>query len=380
MAPNYLEGNLPGRGFARVALARGRIEAVEVNGPERPEAPVISPGFIDLQLNGFAGVDFSSPSLRPEDAVAVLPGLWRTGVTAFCPTLITNSAAALARNFRVLEQARAADRRFAEMVPCYHLEGPYLSPGNARGVHDPGFMHAPDWDEFQRLQEAAGGSIGIVTLAPEWPGAPRFISQARQSGVIVAIGHTDGTPGDIHAAVDAGAQMSTHLGNGCGQLLDRHANPLWSQLTREDLSASIICDTFHLPPDVVKVIFRMKGTSRTVLVTDASHVAGLPPGSYSIVGTEIELLPNGKVIKADGACLAGSALTMDRAVANFMQLSGAPLADSLAAASRVPALLLERKGLCAEVTAGMTANLVVGRMSSGTFEVEAVYVAGAKVA
>jgi N-acetylglucosamine-6-phosphate deacetylase len=374
-----LEGNLPGRGCARVEVSGGQISRVTMDGPERADVPVLSPGLVDLQLNGCVGVDFSSPTLTPEEATRVLPALWNTGTTAFCPTLITNTIDALARSFRVLEAARRAARDFARCVPCYHLEGPYLSPGDAHGVHNPAFMHAPDWDEFQALQEAAGGNIGIVTVAPEWPGTAAFIERAAQSGVIVSIGHTDGGPDDVHAAVAAGARMSTHLANGCGQMLDRHFNPIWAQLACEELTSGIICDGFHLPTDVVKVIFRMKGPRRTVLVTDASHVAGMPPGPYTMVGTPIELLPNGKVIRFDGACLAGSALTMDQAVSRFMRLSGASLPDALEAATRTPARLLGRDSLCSEIAPGIPANLLVARHREGAFEVEQVYLAGDRV-
>ena len=376
VAPQSLAGNLPGRGFARIAWTDGQITEVTLDGPERAGAPFLSPGFVDTQLNGFAGVNFSSPDLNPEDALAALAPLARTGVAAFCPTLITNSIPALTRNFRILEQARRQDRRFHLMAPRYHLEGPYLSPGNARGVHDPAFMHAPDWGEFQHLQDAAGGNIGIVTLAPEWPGAPDFISRLRAAGVIAAIGHTDGGPDHVHAAAGAGAQLCTHLGNGCGQMLDRHANPLWAQLTRDELSAGIICDGFHLPPDPVQVIWRMKGPARTILVTDAVHVATLPAGRYSIVGTDIELLPSGKVIKADGACLAGSALTMNRAVTKFMDLARVSLAEALAAASTTPARLI---GLPAGLTPGAPATFLQAHEAPGELAIEAVYLAGERI-
>jgi N-acetylglucosamine-6-phosphate deacetylase len=269
--------------------------------------------------------------------------------------------------------------RFAAAAPCYHLEGPYLSPGPSKGVHNPAWMRPPDWSEFEELQEAAGGNIGIVTLVPELSGALEFITRAYQAGVVAALGHTDCSPQQIHAAVEAGARLSTHLGNGCAQMLDRHANPLWAQLARDELSASIICDTFHLPPDLVKVILRMKGIDRCLLVTDASHVATLTPGRYSLVGAEIELLPEGKVIKSDGACLAGSALAMNRAVALFMRLAGASLGDALRAATRTPATLLGRPGVCARVAPGEYANLLLARHRPDGLEVVATYLGGEEV-
>ena len=379
LASIYLDGNLPGRGYARIEIQRDRIREVSIAGGERPGAPLLSPGLADIQLNGFAGVDFSDPELEPEAAWSVLPHLWKTGVASFCPTLITNSQDRLLRNLRVLEAARKASRRFAQAVPCYHLEGPYFPPGNARGVHDPALMRPPDWRLFQELQEAAGGNIGIVTLAPEVPGALDFIHRARSAGVIVGLGHTEASPEQIHRAVEAGAELSTHLGNGCPQLIDRHANPLWAQLAADRLSASLICDTFHLPPDLVKVIVRMKGTGRCILITDATHVATLRPGRYSIVGTEIELLPNGKVIRADGACLGGSALAMNRAVPLFMQLSGLGLEEALRAATRNPARLLRREGMCAELAPQQPANVLRAQYHPEALQVEALFLGGDEV-
>jgi N-acetylglucosamine-6-phosphate deacetylase len=350
-----------------------------MQGAERPEEPALSPGLVDIQLNGFAGVNFSDPGLEPETAISVMPQVWKSGVTAFCPTLITNSREMFIRNFRVLEKARAADRHFARATPCYHLEGPYLSPGMSRGIHDPIWMHAPDWDEFQAFQEAAGGHIGIVTIAPEHPGATAFIERACDAGVVVAIGHTDGTPEQIHAAVDAGARLSTHLGNGCAQTIDRHANMFWPQMTRDELSASIICDTFHLPGDLVKVILRTKGIERTILITDASHLAMLPPGFYSMVGTDLELLPNGKVIKVDGSCLGGSAIRMNQVVARFMKLSGASLEDALLASTTNPARLLNRESVCAKVEPGAPASLLLSRQAGDELEVLATWQDGEEV-
>lgn len=347
-------------------------------GGSAPEGLWLSPGFVDLQLNGFAGVDFSDPALEPEQAASVLPAVLATGTATFCPTIITNTPEALARSFRVLEDARRASPAFARAAPCYHLEGPYVSPGGARGVHNPAWMRAPDWDEFARLQGCAGNRIGIVTVAPELPGASAFIARAARAGVIVSIGHTDGGPEDIHRAAEAGAGMSTHLGNGCPGLIDRHRNPLWAQMADDRLHAGIICDGFHLPADVVRVILRAKGVERIFLVTDASHVAGLPPGPYQLAGTDIELLPSGKVIKADGTCLAGSALSMDRAVGKFMELSGASLAGAVRAAAANPARLLGRPEVCSAIEAGQPANLVLFRLQDGMPRVEAVYSAGEK--
>lgn len=368
-----------GEGLARIVVERGQIVSVQAAGPLDPEKPYVSPGFVDLQINGFNGIDFSDPNLSAGRAIEILPAIWATGVTQILPTLITNTTERLERNFRVLEEARRLDPRFAATAPCYHLEGPYLSPGESRGTHDPALMRTPDWNEFTRLNRAAGGRIAIVTLAPELPGACDFIRRAREAGMIVAVGHTDGTPEDIHRAIEAGARMSTHLGNGCAQRMDRHRNPLWAQIASDQLDASLICDGFHLPPDLVRTIYKAKGIGRSILVTDAVHVAGLAPGRYSLVGVPIELLPSGQVVTADRHSMAGSALSMNRAVVVFKQFAGVSLAEALVAASLNPARLVPRTNACTRIAPGQPANLTLFREGETALEIEAVFVAGDKV-
>jgi N-acetylglucosamine-6-phosphate deacetylase len=375
-AKSSIEANVAGAGPVRIAIEDGTIAAIERLSGDKKGRPYCSPGFVDIQVNGFAGVDFSAPDLDVEQIASIVPPLWSTGVTSFCPTLITSSLDLLEHNFRQLERARQALPRFAASVPCYHLEGPYISPGPSRGAHDPAWMRHPDWPEFERLQNAAGGRIGIITLAPELPGALAFIRRAANAGVRVAVSHTDCEPEDIHAAVAAGATLSTHLGNGCPQWIDRHRTPLWAQLASDELFASIICDGFHLPPDLVKTVCRMKGPERRLLVTDAVHVAGLAPGRYTLAGTAIEFLPSGQVVRADGNSMAGSALGMDRAVSNFMRLGGVSLEEALYAASMAPAKFLGSPSCCTRLAAGEPANLVVFRAASGVLKIEQTVLCG----
>lgn len=374
-----INANIAGRGMARIEVRASRIASAHILGPVEPAAPLVSPGFVDIQVNGLRGVDFSGSELDAAQALSVLPFLWRTGVTTFCPTLITNSIEQLRSNLETLEAVRRLDRRFADAAPCYHLEGPYLSPGGSRGAHDPELMKNPDWAEFSNLQDAAGGNIGIVTLAPELPGAFEFIRRATAAGVIVALGHTEATSDQIHQAVEAGARLSTHLGNGCPNLIHRHQNPLWAQLAEDRLSASLICDGFHLPPDLIRVACRAKGIGGCVLITDSVHVAGLAPGRYTMVGQKIELLPSGQVVTANRQCMAGSALAMNRAVAVFAESAGLSLEEALQAASTNPARLLNRKGVAGEIAEGEPANLVMFRPEEETLRVETVISAGEQV-
>lgn len=368
------EANIAGEGLARIESAGGVLTAVTVLGPEVEGADTASPGWMDIQLNGYAGVDFSDPHLEPEQLRNVVPLLWRSGTAQFCPTLVTNSREALSRNLRVLEAARRADAAFAAAAPCYHLEGPYFQPGGARGVHSVEWMRPPDWEEFCALQEAAGGRVGIITLDPSTSGCAEFTARASAAGVIVGIGHTEASAAQIHAVVDAGARLCTHLGNGCGPILPRHDNPIWPQLARDELTASIICDGFHLPRDVVRSFVLAKGVERLVLITDATHVAGLEPGRYRLVDTDIELLPDGKVIRADGGSLAGSALTMAKALFEFVRLGAVPLASAIRAASFTPRRLLSLP--CAGVTAGAPADLIRFQMEPGGITMREMRIAG----
>ncbi len=370
---------MPGGGLVEVEISGERIGGVRALGPFDAGEPFLSPGFVDIQINGFAGVDFSAPDLEPEQAVSVLPALWKTGVTTFLPTLITNTRERLLRNFRALEQARRLDARFARAAAGYHLEGPYLSPGPSHGAHDASLMRAPDWQEFCAFQEAAGNRIRIVTLAPELPGALDFIRRARGAGVVVALGHTDGTPEDIHRAAEAGAQLSVHLGNGCPEFIHRHRAPFWAQLADHRLAASLICDGFHVPPELAQVILRVKGIERIILITDAIHVAGMPPGKYSLVGVPVELLPSGQVVREDRTAMAGSSLSMDRAVAVFMEYAGVSLGEAVRAATLNPARLLGGEGACSEITAGQPASLVMFHVEPSALRVERVVAGGTQV-
>jgi N-acetylglucosamine-6-phosphate deacetylase len=371
-----LEANLAGGGFFRVGYSGRGIETVERIGDERRGAPYLSPGFVDLQINGFAGVDFSDPDLPPGDFGALLQAVWASGTTTFLPTLISNTPAGLEAAFRKLETVRGQNPRFAASVPAYHLEGPYLSPGPSAGAHNPELMKDPDWDEFTRIAAAAGNRIALVTIAPEWPAAEAFARKAVGNGIRVALSHTDGGPEDVHRLAAAGASMNTHLGNGCPQLLDRHKAPFWAQLADDRLAAGLICDSFHLTREMARIITRVKGPGKYMLVTDAVFVAGLEPGPYQLLGKPIELLESGQVVTADRRCMAGSTLDMAGAVSNFKEMTGCTLADALHAATTFPARYLDRPGVCAAIEPGQPANLVQFRIAEGRLVVERTILAG----
>ena len=354
-----IRANVPGSGFHEIDINDSTIVRSEVVGSERKDSLYCWSGFVDIQVNGFAGVDFGGNESRPECIVKVLEPLFATGVTSFFPTLITNDIETLARQLRCLEKTREQFPLFARAVPGYHLEGPWLSPGPSHGAHDPEFMRFPEWDDLEHLQEAANGRIRLITIAPELPGALAVVRRAKNQGIAVAIGHTDGTADDVYRAAAAGAMLSTHLGNGCAQMLDRHTAPFWAQLADDRLMASIICDKFHVAPEVIKIIARVKGLSNCILVTDAMQAATMPPGRYTIATTSAELLPTGQVVRQDRKSMAGSALTMDRAVANFRQATGCTLAEALCAATTNPRTALGCRAPAAGIAPGQPADLIL---------------------
>jgi N-acetylglucosamine-6-phosphate deacetylase len=293
------------------------------------------PGLCDLQVNGFAGVDFNAPDLSPDGVRFAAAQLRLTGVTRFLPTLITSSLEDFAACARVL--ADTDDPAIAGI----HMEGPYISPDDgARGAHPRPHVVAASRGDFERRQEAARGRIVLVTLAPEVEGAIDVIEWLVQSGVRVAIGHTAATGNQIADAVSAGATLSTHLGNGCAPILPRHPNVIWEQLAADGLLASLIVDGHHLPAATVKAMVRAKGVDRIILVTDATAAARSKPGRYRIGGTECELAADGRVSLPGTPFLAGSSLTLDQAIANTVTCTGLAIEDVIRMASLTPASYL----------------------------------------
>jgi N-acetylglucosamine-6-phosphate deacetylase len=322
------------------------------------EAGWVAPALFDLQINGCDGHSFSSHELTPEKVRHVVSVCRAHGIAALCPTLVTNSFEALAHGLTVLRRAREEDAQFAHALPAIHLEGPYISPEDGpRGAHARQYVRPPDWDEFCRLQDAAGGLIRLVTLAPEQEGAIPFIERLTASGVVVALGHTAARGDRIRAAVEAGARLSTHLGNGAHAMLPRHDNYIWEQLAEDRLWASLICDGHHLPPAVVRCFLRVKTPARAVLTCDASPLAGLPPGVYREWEQEFEVLPTGRVVVPGTSYLAGSGAFTDLCIGNAVRFGGVSLSEAVDMASERPRRLL---GLPPQrFEAGARANLVL---------------------
>lgn len=356
-----------------IEIDEGRIAAI-LPGEGGDELPIVAPGLVDLQINGFGGIEFNDRKLTPEGVRQVALSQDPFGVTAFLATCTTDSHEVLAHALATIGRAITEDAATGKRICGIHLEGPYISPDDGpRGAHPKQHVRPPDWNEFQRLQDAARGQIKLLTVSAEYDESPEFIRRAVKSGVLVAIGHTKATSDQIQAGVDAGARMSTHLGNGAHPMIRRHPNYIWDQLADDRLTASLIVDGHHLPPAVVKSMIRAKTPERVVLVSDITSMGGMPPGRYETGLGALEVLPSGKLVPAGQPdILAGASLPLPVCVANVMRMGGVSLAEAIDMASIRPAQLigLDHTGL--EV--GAPANLVLFRLpadAKGPLEIAA---------
>jgi N-acetylglucosamine-6-phosphate deacetylase len=358
-----------------ISIADGKIVKIEhlLQGAGNSEL-YVAPGLIDLQVNGFHGIDFSDPDLTEEGMLKATRALWQAGVSTFVPTVITNEKSALLKSFSIL--ASALDNEDLRMsIPGFHLEGPYISPVQGfRGAHPEKYIREPDWEEFSELQKASRNHIIMITMAPEVKGAIPFIRKCSDSGVVVSLGHHNGTAEIISQAVDAGASMSTHLGNGCANMINRHNNPLWPQLADDRITATIITDGFHLNKEEVQCFYKMKGVARTVLISDVLDLAGLPPGEYTREGRLVVLTPDVVKYPAEDV-LAGAVSPLSSNLLKMMKFTGCTLSDAIQMASTNPAALL---GLnhTGEIKKGKRADLILFTIENNTIVIQKTLIAG----
>lgn len=347
---------------------------------EAPEGAVwIAPGFIDLQVNGFAGVDYNSPATPAEEIARSIRAMFSTGVTRFFPTVITGAPREMSAALRNLARARETIAEGPAME-AFHVEGPHISPEDGpRGAHPARWVRPPDFEEFRRWQDAAQGNVRLVTLSPEWPESARYIELLVREGVVASIGHTRASHQQIEDAVRAGATLSTHLGNGADKMLPRHPNYIWEQLAEDKLAASFIVDGLHLPDSFLRVALRAKGVERSVLVTDAVMPALCAPGPYRLGEVEVELLDDQRVVLRGGTRLAGSSLRMDAAIANVMRVAGLSLTEAIAMATVNPARVGRIGGRVRGLRPGDRADVVRFRVEEGRVRVLETYLRGERV-
>lgn len=341
----------------------------------------IAPGLIDNQVNGYMGESFvdMGRELTMAGIKKATLALWKDGVTTYLPTLTTNRKEIYLKNLSLLAKARK-DPDLHGSIAGFHMEGPYISPVDGyRGAHPLKYVRKPDWSEFMELYQASGNNILQVTLAPEHEGAMEFISKLRELNIVVAIGHHNASSGEIKEAVDRGAQIVTHLGNGLANNINRHQNPLWPQLSDDRLMVSVIADGFHLLPEQLRVFYKAKGTQNTIITSDVSALGGMPPGKYlNVVGDTLLVTADGAIRYPAQNSLAGSASSVSKGVGNFLKVTGCSLSDAIQMASGNPARLnrLTDRGA---IIPGMRADLILFTLEDFTLDIKKTIVAGETV-
>ena len=356
----------------RLRVAGGRIASIERDGVA-PGGPWLSVGWSDIQVNGFAGHDPNAEGADAATVSAMARSLWPQGVTGSCVTICTESPGRMLEGIRAVAAACEADPATAASIIGIHVEGPHIaSEDGPRGAHPLRHIRPPDVAEYRRWQDAAGGRVRIVTVSPEYESAPAYIRALTADGVMVSIGHTAATADQIQAAVDAGARWSTHLGNGAHAQIRRHPNYIWDQLAEDRLSAGFIFDGHHLPPAVMRTMVRAKGVERTVLVSDALSLAGLPPGDYRMFdGTEVTLQPSGRLELTGTPYLAGAAIGLPVCFANAVRHAGVTLRDAVRMVTANPSRLLRLPADAGResLRTGAVANVTEFRLDDATGEV-----------
>jgi len=268
------------------------------------------PGLVDLQVNGFKGVDFSDANLTEADFIRACQEIMNAGATAFLPTMITSPAETYAHNLPLI--ANVMERHeFRGRLLGIHLEGPFISLlDGARGAHNRTWVTKPDIAYLEKLIEWADDKIRLITVAAEIDGAEQLTRFAVSRGVAVSLGHQMAIETDLKRLVEAGAATLTHLGNGVPAMLPRHNNPIWAGLADDNLAAMIITDGHHLPASVIKTVIRTKGPDKCIVVSDASPLAGLSPGSYHSMGQQTVFEPTGRIFNPATGYQVGSSATM----------------------------------------------------------------------
>lgn len=268
-------------------------------------------GFVDLQVNGWMGTDFAAAGLTVDRVKAITRELVARGTIAYCPTLTTANPELYRANLAVIAEVKR-DPAVGGHILGVHMEGPFISPRpGAIGAHSQQYVVDPDPDAFDQFQAWADGNIKIMTLAPEQPGALKLIRHLVKHGVQVSLGHHLAGDDDLRRAVDAGARLHTHVGNGIPNQIHRHDNPLWWVLACDRLTGMFITDGHHLPADLITVAVRAKGAGRIIVTSDASPLAGMPPGKYNIFdGLAVVIDKSGRIYSDVSKSLAGSHVTM----------------------------------------------------------------------
>ena len=345
-----------------IEVENGHIASIEAVADAGPH--FVSAGLVDLQVNGYSHYDLNDGALTPERVLALTEMMLSLGTTSYFPTLVTNSETNIVDGLRAIREARERFATVARAVPGVHVEGPFISPNDGpRGAHPAQHVREADIAEYERWQEVAGGLVHLITVSPHTDKAIELVRHVSGKGVHVAIGHTDATSEQIHAAAAAGATLSTHLGNGAAAMLPRHPNAIWAQLADDRLTATFIGDGHHLPADTLIAMLRAKGHDKSLLVSDVAAPGGLEPGIYhQTIGGRVQLWPNGRLGTPGTPYLAGAALPLSACVARTVGMTGLPLSTVLGLATVNPGRFVGGRG---RLAVGEPADLIVFDWAEG---------------
>lgn len=338
----------------RLVWEDGFIRAVESVARELPEKVWLAPPLFDLQVNGFAGVDFQRDDLTAADLARAVHALRLAGCGRFLFTLVTAEWPRLTARLRRAAALRAESEDLQCAIAGWHIEGPFLSdrPG-FHGAHDPALMLDPSPERIRELRALAGRDPLLLTMAPERPGALEAIALAVSLGCKVSLGHTDASAEIIQAAMQAGATGFTHLGNACPRELDRHDNILWRVLDSSGLTVSLIPDGLHVSPALFRLVHKLMPREDIVYVSDAMAAAGAAPGRYTLGALELEVGPDEIVRQPGQTNFAGSALRPIKGIARAAAMLEVPWQDTWRRMSELPARFM---GLSEELAVGQPAT------------------------
>lgn len=340
--------------YKRVEVESGYIKSIEIldekllqnkltNEVSTKESTTnyLSIGFTDMQVNGYLGIDYSGESLTAEDISRLNMSLIKTGTLHHVPTIITNSRERIVENLKIIAKAVKKDELLKASIVGIHVEGPFISEKDGpRGAHDPLYVRDPNVEEVKEWIDAAEGLLKIVTIAPEKKGAVEFTEEVSKLGINVAIGHCEPTDQELDAVVNAGARLSTHLGNGSSAFLPRLKNHIWKQLADDRLTAGIISDGFHLPNSVLLADYRTKGIDKLVLVSDVALLGGLQPGLSKWGNIEVEICADGHLALPGTTLLAGAGHLLDWDLKVFRKATGCTLKEAIQCVTDNPSKVL----------------------------------------
>lgn len=302
------------------------------------------PRWIDLQVNGYGGIDFNSAGLTVGRVKSVTARLAADGTAGYLPTFVTGDPEVVCANLRVVAEARRTDAECRDRILGVHLEGPFISPEpGAVGTHPIEWVRPPDLALFDRYQEASGGCVRLVTVAAEVPGMPDFVKALSARGVAVSLGHQlAATPAELDPCLAAGAKAFTHLGNGIPGMVPRHDNVVFTALAEDRASVMFIPDGHHLPDTMLKVYCRAVPLDRLIAVSDAQYPAGMPPGEYEVCGAHARLEPDGLLWNPARNCLVGATAPMAKMMALLKARIGLTDAELIKIGYENPLKLIER--------------------------------------